>query len=493
MDLLVEIMKRTKEKEELEKSKKKKEVQHKKPLRIDNYVLPPFDIPTSSGKGFDGSLRKQLSKILTFIKFTQKRRYKDGCTAINIPTTSAENEWIWGSRANVSNAINLMIKIGLVEIYDSSYRFNAFREDENKSRMFKYYVDNERKLLEYCKQNNIEFYSPDDDVDLEPTSEEIKYFNNINGLPNPKDVCFSSKVEFIKPDDMSKSKFERYLRLCLYQNYPYFISTYKKVREVNKKFYKDYPEFLIRFWPSFTWGKKTKREDKSNVVVGIGIRATNSFCNKEKEEREDIINKYGFNVKRDIRSSVPRLTLSLNTGRWVWESKDIYKDISDELDPSITFDDDRREAIKFLHMRAYFDESSKGLVGRNVWINMTTKGLNKDDIYDEMDKLKKAVLKVEGGKTYGNEIFYVESVIYLNVLHTILFKEKQLVWLVYDCFYGKGYESQKAFDIMISGAINGFFDMFYKEWKVVKLGKKREVNLRAYLALEEIVKAFKSE
>ena len=53
---------------------------------------------------------------------------------------------------------------------------------------------------------------------------------------------------------------------------------------MNKKFYKDYPEFLIRFWPSFTWGKKTKRDDKSNTVVGIGIRATNSFCNKDKEE-----------------------------------------------------------------------------------------------------------------------------------------------------------------------------------------------------------------
>ena len=41
----------------------------------------------------------------------------------------------------------------------------------------------------------------------EPTSKEIEYYNKIVGLPNPKDVCFSSKVEFVKPDDMSKSKF----------------------------------------------------------------------------------------------------------------------------------------------------------------------------------------------------------------------------------------------------------------------------------------------
>lgn len=40
-------------------------------LRIDNYTLPTFNIPTSSGKGFDGFLRKQLSKI---ILFKQSRR-----------------------------------------------------------------------------------------------------------------------------------------------------------------------------------------------------------------------------------------------------------------------------------------------------------------------------------------------------------------------------------------------------------------------------------
>lgn len=440
-----------------------------KPLIIENYTLPTFNIPMSSGKGFDGSLRKQLSKILTFIKFTQKRRYKDGCTAINIPTTSAENEWIWGSRANISNAIKLMIKIGLIEIYDSSYRFNAFREDENKSRMFKYYVDNERKLLEYCEQNNIVFYSPDDEVDLEPTQKEIEYYNKIVGLPDPKTVRFNSKIELVKPNDISKTKFERYLRICLYQNYPLFIETYKNVREMNKKFYKDYPEFLIRFWPSFTWGKKTKRDDKSNTVVGIGIRATNSFCNKDKEERKEIIKNYGFDREKDIKSSVPRLTLGLNKDvEWVFNDIDIYELISKEMDPQIPFTTDRREAIKFLHMRAYFDESSKDLVGRNVWIKMTTNGLNKDDIYKEMDKLKKAVLKVKGGKTYGNEIFYVESVVCLRTLRYLLQEKNQLVWLVYDCFYGKGYDTQEFFELMIKAAVLAFFMEFKEKW--VKMG-----------------------
>ena len=465
MDLLVEMMKRTKEKEELDRANKKKEDKHRKPLRIDNYILPPFVIPTSSGKGFDASLRKQLSKILTFIKFTQKRRYKDGCTALNIPTTSAENEWIWGSAANIANAIKLMIKIGLIEIFDSSYRFNAFSKDENKSRMFKYFVDNERKLLKYCEDNNIGFYSPDDDVDLEPTPRETKYYSGVVGLPNPKEVRFNSKVEFIKPNNMTKTKFERYLRICLYQNYPLFIETYKKVREMNKEFYKDYPEFLIRFWPSFTWGKKTKREDKRNVVIGIGIRATNSFCNKDKDEREEIIKNYGFNVEKDIKSSVPRLTLGLNKDiEWVVNNVDVYKLISEEMDPNIPFTEERREAVKFFHMRAYFDEGSKDLVGRNAWINMTTKGLKKDEVYDEMEKLKKAVKKVEGKKTYGNEIFYIESVVYLGALRFLLQEKKQLVWLVYDCFYGKGYDDQKYFETMIAASVLANFMDFKDKW-----------------------------
>lgn len=466
------------------------EDQIKKPLKIVDYIPPKLIIPTRGGKAGPALLRRQFRQILTFIKFTQKRRYKDCCTILSIPTTSAENELIWGSRANISNAIMLMEEIKLIEIEDPTYRFHAFKEDENRCRTFRYYVEVEKEFLEYCKKNNIDAYSPDEEDSDEITAKEIRKFEEIEDLPNPKMVRFSSSLKLKKPSGLSKTQFERYLRKCLYDNYPYFIEALKAVKKINKEFYADYPEFLIRFKPTFTWGKKTKKGDTSNAVVAIGIRATNAFCNKEKEERKGIIKSYGFDLEKDITSSVPRLTLSMNKGEWIGEKEDLYKLISQELDPNVPCEKGnlRREAIKNLHMSVYFDEGSKIGMGKNVWWRMTKNGARKNDVDEEIEKLKKAMIKVEGGMTFGSEIFYIESWIYLMVLYNILTEEKQLVWLVYDCFYGKGYASKRLFDSGISVLIRNYFDMFYKEWKRIESGEKRKVNLKAMLYLEDIMK-----
>ena len=464
------------------------EEDHRKPLKIEEYIPPVFTVPVRKGKGAKTTLHKQFAKILTFVKFAQKRRYKDSCTILSIPTTSAENEWIWGSRANVSNAIKLMIEMKLIEIEDPTFRFHAFKEEENRCRTFRYYVEVEGQFLDYCKKEKIEAYSPDDDEKIDISSKEKKLFDNVINLPNPKRVRFSSSLKLRKPNGISKSQFERYLRMCLYENYPYFIDLLKNVREMNKKYYKNYPEFLIRFGPSFTWGKKTKKEDTSNAVVGIGIRATNAFCNKEKEERKGIIKSYGFDLEKDITSSVPRLTLSMNKGEWIGENEDLYELISKEIDPSIPCSkgSPRREAIKELHMSVYFDEGSKIDMGKNVWWRMTKQGAKKDDIDDAIETLKLAMTKVEGGKTFGSEIFYVESWVYLMVLYNILTKQDQLIWLVYDCFYGKGYSSERLFDYLISALIRNYFDIFYKEWERIRLGKKKKINLKVLEALIEI-------
>ena len=46
---------------------------HVKPLKITKYEVPNFKIPTSNAKGFKKLQTKQLSKILAFIKITQKK------------------------------------------------------------------------------------------------------------------------------------------------------------------------------------------------------------------------------------------------------------------------------------------------------------------------------------------------------------------------------------------------------------------------------------
>lgn len=58
---------------------------------------------------------------------------------------------------------------------------------------------------------------------------------------------------------------------------------------------------------------------------------------------------HDFVLVKDIRSSVPRLTLSLNKGYWVEESVDIYELINNEFEPDNKFTKIRRNTIKVFH------------------------------------------------------------------------------------------------------------------------------------------------
>jgi len=69
-----------------------------------------------------------------------------------------------------------------------------------------------------------------------------------------------------------------------------------------------------------------------------------------------------FVLEKDIRSSVPRLTLSLNKSHWVDESVDIYELINNEFEPDKKFTKLRRNAIKDFHMSCYFDEGSDAVI-----------------------------------------------------------------------------------------------------------------------------------
>lgn len=58
-------------------------------------------------------------------------------------------------------------------------------------------------------------------------------------------------------------------------------------------FDENYPEFYIRFKVKITWGKKDKKTNKSNIVVGISIRETNEVSNTETKDRPALRKKYG--------------------------------------------------------------------------------------------------------------------------------------------------------------------------------------------------------
>ena len=61
---------------------------------------------------------------------------------------------------------------------------------------------------------------------------------------------------------------------------------------------------------------------------------------------------------------------------------------------------------------------------------------NRQEVYDEMKAYQKAVIKAEGGKLYGTEIFLHESCIYLDVLKELL-DNGFFCWECYDAFYAR--------------------------------------------------------
>ena len=429
------------------------------PQRLDDYVLPDFVIKESKAKGAETKLKNKLSKVLAFIDSVKHKRFKTGCTVMPISVTNKENLAIWSNEMGVSRAITFMIEIGLISIENDKYQFGAYYDKDNKSKTYRYYKENEDKIKKYCEAHDIQMFIVKNKV---YNMSELK---NVHTDIDRSEVRFKPNTKLIKPIELSEAEFEKQLTLCLYENYPGLRFHIMKANEINERYYKHYPEFRIRFQPHFTWS------DKGPWVSRIGLRATNSMTNLKKEHRKNALDEYGFALEKDINASVPRITLSLNSGHWIDESIDMYELIYRVMEPTGLFTKEKREAIKKLHMRVYFDFGGLS-AGHHVWANMDRTGVDKQDVYDKMTEFKNAIIKAEGGKLYGSEIFYVESCIYLMTLYDLL-SAGHKVWQVYDCFYstgsdseewGQGADSENLFEEMISKGVKLNFDNFLKNY-----------------------------
>ena len=178
--------------------------------------------------------------------------------------------------------------------------------------------------------------------------------------------------------------------------------------------------------------------------------------------------KYSLELEKDVASSVPRVTLSINSGKWISEDIDIYKLIYEEYQR--LKEDNRsnngtivntfasiRPAIKSLHMRGYFDGDST--LCRNTKLAMKVYNNNSTEekrnaVDREMQIFRKAIIIAEGGKTYDSEIFLHESCIYMDVLKELLDKG-YYVWQCYDAFYATNPYNQtnEGFEKMVSEII----------------------------------------
>lgn len=437
-----------------------------RPIECKDYILPELKIPEVRSKA---CTKKKLGKVLAFMDMVKYKRLAHGCTIMPIASTNKRLISICGSKMNVSRMIKSMINIGLLEEEDTTFQFGADKEGYNKSRTYRYYYDNEQKLIKYCKENNINKYVVVNNI-YGTVCNKFK----IENFDHQK-VRFSSQLHLLKPDNYSVTQFEHYIAGVLYQNYPYLAHYQDLADEINAKYYADCPEMAISFTPNYTWNKGNK------AITKIGIRATNELVSAKKDKdgnenfygvyKEDVLERYGLDLEKDVTSSIPRITMSLNRGRWIREEVDIYEKIYREyinIHPVCNKFAEVRSVIKKLHMRAYFDRPSMlGVHTRRVMANV----YDKEAVDKEMKLYQQAIITAEGGRLFGSEIFYHESCIYMGVLKELLDKGYK-AWQCYDAFYTcKEGVTQEYFEEYVTEAIkekaNLYIDSLVEELEKV--------------------------
>ena len=91
---------------------------------------------------------------------------------------------------------------------------------------------------------------------------------------------------------------------------------------------------------------------------------------------------------------------------------------------------------------------------------------NRQEVYAEMSRYQKAIIEAEGRKLYGNEIFFHESCIYLDVLKELL-DNGFFCWECYDAFYArKEGITQEAFERYVEALVekkaNAYIQRYYE-------------------------------
>lgn len=397
----------------------------------------PFNIPQVRSVK---CTKEKLSKVLAFIDMKKYSRFSDGYTVMNIACTSKKLLSMCGSEMNVSNLIKYMKMIGLLADYDETYQFNGFYNKLNKSKSYVYNKDTEDKIKEYCIINNINKYK----IKNNRYNTIVKKFEDVKSFEQ-SEVRFSSKLHLMKPANWSKSEFEDYLTMNLYENYPQFEYYQSLADEINETYFAEDYDRQVQFTPKFTWNKG------ETAVTKIGIRATNSCVSakKEKEEcdedwivyREDLLNRYNLSYEFDVKSSVPRVTYLLSNGKWLDNNIDLYERMFNlfvKLCPSekLEWNKETRKIFKSFHMRGYFD--TYAMLSAHTKRAISLKGDYKRDEWSNLDYVMKAykdsIAETIGELKYDSEIFFHESCMYLDVLKSLL-DDGFDVLQIYDGFY----------------------------------------------------------
>ena len=398
--------------------------------------------------------KHQLQQLCNFVDSLKYVRTKQSHKATIIPlaTTGKLLKGLFQNEMNASNFLKKAIEIGLLEVYNSKYQFNAYKSELNKSRTYAYNYKVEKTLKELFKEYNIV-----PSIQKNATSQKDTTKVDISKYQK-YDVKIGSNFRILIKD---KREFESFALNELHKKYPELQYFQRLVDEINTTYYKDYSELQMRLEPKFTYSN-------SGYLTKIGIRLTSSACGSKKGKRGKFFGilrsqiRDTFGIKEfnnsDVRSSIPRITKSLNESKWVNEDIDLYESILTECkslvyskscktsrevemyeDFKLWLTGDTREDIKTTHMRSYFCKSPEEMNAK-IMYKGRKQNLQNTDYIREICKINyEAVRNVEGA-SFRSEAFLWESCIYLLALKKVLDSGNFCV-LFYDSF-----ESSKWFD-----------------------------------------------
>lgn len=457
-----------------------------------NFEFKPFRIPKSESRQ-QQKARDCQAKLLAFWEL-KKNITTDDLTVINIATTSRRLQQIFGNGMSISRAIDVMIECGLLAEYNEKYSFNHYHYNYSKQYVFN--KSSWRLFVNYCKDNNVLAYQYKN-VENKKESNKQTVVDIFDKAFTMAKVEINSKGAYYKPLDMSCQQFEDFLYDCLRNNYKNLLCEYQDLADyINQNFYKDQPELQIQYSPTFTWNKRKTK------VIKIGIRATNSTVSAKKSKeandapniiyREDLMKKYNTMFEFDVKSSIPRVTYLLNTGKWLPMSIDLYEEIWKEMInqmpefAEIEWNSQTRDIIKYFHMRGYFD--TYDMIAAHTKRAISLKGNYKASEWSALDKImkvyKKAVETALGGKLYDSEIFLHESNIYMKVAKHILSNDYKLMQC-YDGFFTN--KEIKDLDKVIEEIATSY----YNEYKSNQINQINQINNESNITIEEYNKIIK--
>jgi len=414
---------------------------------------------------------KHKRKVLALITLLHHMRSSDFnlATEVSIPVKRKRFQKIFGSIADVSRVIKDACDLGILSKYDLYYEWigNTTINPDLVHPCAKTYLihpENEYHFREYCKSNNILPWTAKENKTNKTLAELSKTFYPSEDFEIDTSIAINQRTHIKRKPGESKSQTEFRIKQQLLLIYPVLRELQKNIEIINK--YNNDSDLELTAEPNFTWNKD------ETVITKIGIRAYCPACSLPKHfnpnieythglpflDRPDMLAKKGLTgSEHDVKSSVPRISNFLHTGRYLPFKIDCYTEImrlarqnSGSLLKKESWNEEIRKLTKKLFMHLNFSSSWE-------MANHTANFVSEYSTDDKSEKIKqnilynydKAIEQFTGNRCKSSVVFLIESYI-CTAVAAHLVKNGYKVFLCYDGIYTDKPLSSKKFEKLVT-------------------------------------------